>query len=354
MTARRGWRSRRATRCSCATAVVRRRSRTARRRRPAGSDHDRRRGGSGVRASSRPGARAGAGSVTGGEWDAYFPGPADLVQTSDGRRPGCTGWSRAEIDGQTDLDAGLAARPAGQVGQLAGLSARRTRGGEPLPACPGRTLAPTWRERSPPVTVRRWPGRMARMTRSSRSGGWGSRATGPRARTGFLYQATHLRPEDNWAFLAERASPPTRRPGRSARCSSVAGGAWPTSATASLTWPQHQAATVGGRWRVLVYLATPALWPGGWRIPSGRRPAGRGGERRAGARRDPNARPRLGRRRALRWAVPAGSVYLLEFDDASGRRGVGAGDGMGRRTGAIEGSGLRTAGFGVVLTGAWT
>src|SRR6185437_15609548 len=68
--------------------------------------------------------------------------------------------------------------------------------------------------------------------------------------------------------------------------------------------------------RVLVYLATPALWPDGWRIPVPR------GARLVAASCDKpmsaatvTPGPRWQQSRVLRWAVPAGSVYLLEFDD---------------------------------------
>ena len=58
--------------------------------------------------------------------------------------------------------------------------------------------------------------------------------------------------------------------------------------------------------------------------------------------------------RALRWAVPAGSVYLLEFGDTEAAAWRGRGRGTGTLTGGEKDDLLRTAGFGVVLTGAWT
>ncbi|MGJ3558955.1 type III-B CRISPR module-associated Cmr3 family protein [Streptomyces sp. INA 01156] len=71
--------------------------------------------------------------------------------------------------------------------------------------------------------------------------------------------------------------------------------------------------------RLVVYVATPALWPDGWRIPT---PLG-GVEVSAAAVADAQpvatATPRAGGRpgdRALRWAVPAGSVYCLRFPSA--------------------------------------
>lgn len=67
---------------------------------------------------------------------------------------------------------------------------------------------------------------------------------------------------------------------------------------------------------MLVYLATPAIWPDGWRIP-----VPDGARLRAAATGEPQpmATTTPGQRwkddRVLRWAVPAGSVYLLQFDD---------------------------------------
>jgi hypothetical protein len=118
---------------------------------------------------------------------------------------------------------------------------------------------------------------------------------------------------------------------------------------AVMSWPEHGAAGS----RVLVYLATPAIWPDGWRLPVP------GGARLIGAATgDPVPAATVARgsgwrdSRALRWAVPAGSVYLLEFDgdEAAGAAWAGTSHGA-----ALESTDdlLRTAGFGVVLTGAW-
>jgi CRISPR-associated protein Cmr3 len=104
-----------------------------------------------------------------------------------------------------------------------------------------------------------------------------------------------------------------------------------------------------------VYLATPALWRGGWRIPvppdAWLVAAATGGP-------EPVATLTPGdawrESRVLRWAVPAGSVYLLEFGDAE-RGAAWAREVHGTAYGAApEDRRLGTAGFGVVLTGVWT
>jgi CRISPR-associated protein Cmr3 len=105
---------------------------------------------------------------------------------------------------------------------------------------------------------------------------------------------------------------------------------------------------------VLVYLATPGLWPGGWRIPvppGARLVAAATGEPEPVATLTPGGDWRQSR--VLRWAAPAGSVYLLQFDDAE-HGAAWARDVHGTAYGRGLKDRLRTAGFGVVLTGAWT
>lgn len=195
-----------------------------------------------------------------------------------------------------------------------------------------------------------------------------------KARQGFLYQAGHLRMEDGWCFLAGctpgegqvlAPSGPVPLGGRT-RLADV-------EDAGQVHWPQRPDAFPGGR--VLLYVATPAIWPEGWRPP-----LPPGVELVAAATGEPVAvattSPRLGWRenRALRWAVPAGSVYLLRFvgeggSEGAGRsEGPGQGDGGGGSEAALrwcekvhataygrdERDRLRTAGFGVVLTGVWS
>jgi hypothetical protein len=50
--------------------------------------------------------------------------------------------------------------------------------------------------------------------------------------------------------------------------------------------------------------------------------------------------------------VPAGSIYLLQFDSAE-RAGSWAAEAHGSAYGRPENDRLRTTGFGVVLTGVW-
>ncbi|WP_086792725.1 type III-B CRISPR module-associated Cmr3 family protein [Streptomyces thermovulgaris] len=185
------------------------------------------------------------------------------------------------------------------------------------------------------------------------------------ARTGFLYQAAHLRLAEGWGFLAECVLPDDWgevEPRRSVQFGGRGRQAWVEVADA-VRWPappSDERAFSGGR--VAVYVATPALWPGGWRIPT---PEGAELVTAAVGDAEPVATatpgPRGGRpnNRMLRWAVPAGSVYCLRFADAATARawalgGAHAPGAHGTAYGREREDRLRTAGFGVVLTGVWT
>jgi CRISPR-associated protein Cmr3 len=173
-----------------------------------------------------------------------------------------------------------------------------------------------------------------------------------RVRAGFLYQAAHLRFEEDWAFLAEytaaagfdRPAKPHVQFGGKGRLADVE--------PAAAGWP---AQGQGGK-RVLVYLATPAVWAGGWELPV---PDGAALVTAATGEPQPSASlapgPGWDRTRELRWAAPAGSVYLLEFGNAGDGARWAAGQhgrALDRRVPAQPDL-LRTAGFGVALTGAW-
>lgn len=177
------------------------------------------------------------------------------------------------------------------------------------------------------------------------------------ARTGLLYQSTHLRMQEGWALLvdcdlapdwAATLTGPVQLGGRG-RLVDVA------EAT-GVDWPAAPSAFPGGR--VLVYLATPAIWPGGWQLPipaSARLAAAAVGEPEPIAAASPG--PDFANSRRLHWAVPAGSVYLLTFDDPhAAQEWAEAAHGRAYpepSTAETDADRLVTAGFGVVLTGVW-
>lgn len=277
-------------------------------------------------------------------WQPYFPVPADLVVTAND--PALVYRMIPETAGQTDLGNGdmrflVAPARAEPVKPLTGwmpadLLADYLAGRIPGP----RGMAKRDLRVAEPLV----PERRVGLARDGR-----------RVREGFLYQATHLRPDDGWAFLAEydvpdrwNAEASNHRPfGGKGRLADIE--------PAAMSWPEATAAI--GR-QVLVYLATPAVWRDGWRLP-----VPDGADLVAAATGEPEPAATVKREqdkwrdsRVLRWAVPAGSVYLLEFADAA------AGAAWARKWNGValdrgvpdEPDMVRTAGFGVVLTGAWT
>ncbi|MFF8763484.1 type III-B CRISPR module-associated Cmr3 family protein [Nocardiopsis dassonvillei] len=217
---------------------------------------------------------------------------------------------------------------------------------------------------SPPLTIERRTG-IARQGRT--------------ARHAHLYASDYLRLRENadeeWAFLAlceldPALSPPPPGPvrlGGEGRLADVR----VCERQDRLALPAHPERFPGAR--VLVYLATPAIWrrrspDGTWRntwlppLPEGAHlvsAAVNGPEHVASARPDRNGGVEYA---WLRWAVPAGSVYLLRFTGPDPERA--ARDWAVRAHGRAWGEGgdnpdhtgrrLATAGFGLILTGTWT
>jgi hypothetical protein len=299
----------------------------------------------------------------GGAWEPYFPVPADLVTAA----------------GRTGRVYRLAVEPADAAGEFSSrtdLDRDAPDGAVPLrmlvPPGHAEPVTPVGGDGAGRLLV---PGRvLARYLAGSLPGEFGTplrdlelaeplapeqrvglARAGRRAREGFLYQSVHLRPGEDWAFLAEYD--PGQNWAGTAKDHVPFGGRSRVAdiEPATARWPDA-AAGVGSR--VLVYLATPAVWRDGWRLPV---PAGAELIAAATFEPEPAATLRPGRdwrgTRALRWAVPAGSVYLLEFGDAAaGAAWARRWNGMALDRGgpAEEEDLLRTAGFGVVLTGAWT
>jgi CRISPR type III-B/RAMP module-associated protein Cmr3 len=184
------------------------------------------------------------------------------------------------------------------------------------------------------------------------------------AAPGFLYAAQFLRPSDDAAAFACKVSFPDTAPplartvvrtvvrlggeGRLAQVHHFLDG--PDDGQVRV--PPHPRLDSG---RVLVYLATPAVFPGGW-DPGWERYGAvlhavcvDGPETVAGFRAsDPRGRPAGW---ALRWAVAAGSVYYLEFGSTAAAEEFATAY-HGRCLVQADGD-LRTAGFGMCLIGRW-
>ncbi|HEX9357214.1 MAG TPA: type III-B CRISPR module-associated Cmr3 family protein [Streptosporangiaceae bacterium] len=284
-------------------------------------------------------------SAAGDTWRLYFQVPADLVATVEQTAPYVFRLSSVDPFGATDLGDGVRRRlqPPPQAGNGKV---------EPVPGwLPGDVLAAYLAGGHPPADG--MPKADLRLEDPERGElRVGLARAGRQAKTGYLYQATHLRIEEHWSLLAEYE--PRAGWDRVARGPVPLGGRGRLADVTALSgpdWPASPGRFPGGR--VLVYLATPAIWPGGWRIP-----IPPGGELWAAVTGEPvpvaTTSPREGwqKHRMLRWAVPAGSVYLLKFG-AEDLAAEWAGSVHGKAFGPVDDR-LCTAGFGVVLTGVWT
>ena len=258
-----------------------------------------------------------------GRWNPYFATPADVVLTARQQqlpRPTANRLALLNTDPgepsmltdlhdspQSLLVSGTDEHVAPAGGWLAADAMTDYLAGQPDRGFP---LAPRWQKATENPLV---PESRIGLARE-----------GAVAREGYLYAATHLRLRQGWAFLvqcvdsADTCELTPRGPvpfGGKARLADVA-------AVEGADWPSPPQSFPEGR--VLLYVATPALWPGGWRPPL---PpdvdivAASVGEPIPVA----TASPRTARQtnRAitatalLRWAVPAGSVYWLQFRAAS-------------------------------------
>ncbi|WP_434739320.1 type III-B CRISPR module-associated Cmr3 family protein [Micromonospora sp. SH-82] len=295
----------------------------------------------------------------GGWWTSYFPAPADLVRLPDD--PGLVTRLRpAPSGGITDLGDGSPLLMIGEGDPLNGWLTSETLGGylrgelidsdhlhrrvDELDLAFVRDdpdLDPGPLAREPRIGLGRTPHRVAQE--------------------GLLYQATFLRPVDGVALLAECVLPATWQ--RTATGPVTLGGRGRLADVAEVdgvSWPEPPKGFPAGR--VLVYVATPAIWPDGWRItvpPRARLMAAAVGPPEPIATGSPRSAGGVRATRALRWAVPPGSVYLLQFDSADAAADWAVGDGErpgvhGTAYGRPHHDRLRTAGFGVILTGVWS
>lgn len=185
-----------------------------------------------------------------------------------------------------------------------------------------------------------------------------------RIRHGALYRAGHLRLDTDWAYAASIVPTPGKHRPLTHAAGPVRFGGMSRMADIEpadgLQWPRIPAAFPGGR--VLVYAATPAVWPGGWRPPlaavgDGPVPelvgAVTGRPMPVAIARPARTNQRFHSSKRLFTAVPPGSLYHLQFpnhDDAA----AWAQAHHGRALGPSAGARMDTAGFGVILTGVWS
>ncbi|MFC0438062.1 type III-B CRISPR module-associated Cmr3 family protein [Kutzneria buriramensis] len=272
-----------------------------------------------------------------------FPMPNDLVRTRDHH---VTRVIVADPDGTTDLPDTLPQVLTGNGAALGGfldseaMTAWLAADGDEL--APGEVVTPEW-----------WTahGRHEPWRPEQRIG-LAVRQDGPLAGTaeaGLLYAATHLRPRDGTRFLVGCA---TAEPVAVTKHLVPIGGRGRLAEVSAVDAPHLPAAPPhfpGGR--VAVYLATPALLDDVcWRPEEA--------ALRAIALTGPcpvaTASPRDGvwQTRQLTWAVPAGTVYYLDFGSP-----VAAADWARRHHGGLlprqREIPMTNAGFGTCLTGRW-
>jgi CRISPR-associated protein Cmr3 len=178
------------------------------------------------------------------------------------------------------------------------------------------------------------------------------------AASGFLYKAEHLRAWDGVSLLAQAVDPPGAIPARAAVPLGGERRLVDVAPADGVTLPARPSSFPGGR--VVVYLATPALFRDGWRwCPDGADlvAVALGGPEAVAT---SSPRDGLWQTRVLRWAVPAGSVYFLRFGGADPEQAANewaAGNHgrcvSGQVTDEQGRDRLRTAGFGLTLIGRW-
>ena len=280
-------------------------------------------------------------------WEPYFSVPADLVVEEGAGRVRRLLPQAPGAESQTDLDMPRWLTPPADAGKVEPFSDSYP--GYLIPgSLLGRYLAGELPELGTTVQDLRLMQPLAPETRV------GLARDGRVARSGFLYQARHLRLDDEWAFAAEITETGGKQPVPAEHVLFGGRGRLADVGEAEMSWPDAGTAKIGRR--VLVYLATPAVWHGGWRLPvpeNARLIAAATGKP------EPATTLTPGRNwkdtRTLRWAVPAGSVYLLEFDDdAAGEAWVRQWRHRALERDDTHGEDLvRTAGFGVALMGVW-
>jgi CRISPR type III-B/RAMP module-associated protein Cmr3 len=281
-------------------------------------------------------------------WEPYFPVPADLVVEEGSERVYRLRPQQPDTESRTDLDMPRWLIPPPDTGKVEPFSDSYS--GYLMPgSLLAQYLAGALPKPDTTVQDLRLVQPLAPETRV------GLARDGRIARSGFLYQARHLRLEDDWAFLAEITEVGEKQPLDAKHVSFGGRGRLADVGEADASWPDHGVSKIGKQ--VLVYLATPAVWPEGWRLPV---PEGARLITAATGKPEPATTLTPGRAwketRTLRWAVPAGSVYLLEFtDDAAGEAWVGQWQGRALQRAAAQDEDLvRTAGFGVALMGVWS
>jgi len=277
-----------------------------------------------------------------GRWQALFPVPHDV--TSSGRElsrlepPGGKPSLQHDLDGEVEVlftDRSGAAVPGEDHWWDAGQLADYLHEGmlsDPLP--------------TPPWRVERRVGIAREEART--------------VTEGMFYSAEHLRPGPGVGFAGRCVGGPPKSLGGTVAFGGEGRRAEVHGDVPGIEFPAAPEDFDGGR--LLLYLATPAVFPGsGWR-PELAPLAGDGEPPRlvaaaVGATRvittgTADRRSGAFRNGRIMWAAPAGAVYYLRFPGADAAKA--AAERIHGTTIKQAEDWMRTAGFGLVLTGRWT
>ncbi|KXK59007.1 hypothetical protein AWW66_26620 [Micromonospora rosaria] len=277
---------------------------------------------------------------TSGRWRAWFPMPRVVVRVdADWRRltPGNTRLDGVRHDLSDEVD--LLGGPQGEPGGWLDGSALGRFLADPL-------VVP--RDAGPPWV---WERRVGLARDDART-----------ARDGMLYSVEHLRPAvdasfDGFGFAVGCVSAPPHQLRETVPLGGEGRRATVHDWTDAGDLGPLPAAPADVHTRVLLYLATPAVFGDGWRpaaddLRGARLVAAAVGGPQPVAMGRPDPRTGELHARRLVWAAPAGSVYFLDFDGdaAAAREAVERWHGHAF---AQSDETLRTAGFGLTLTGRW-
>jgi CRISPR-associated protein Cmr3 len=174
------------------------------------------------------------------------------------------------------------------------------------------------------------------------------------AAEGMFYSIEHLRPQPGVGFAAQCLGGPRAALAGTVRFGGQGRGAQVHADATVVGMPQQLAEFPGGR--MLLYLATPAVFPaGGWipdlsAWPGVRLVTAAVGSPQVVTTATPRGDGTIDGGR-LMWAAPAGSVYYLKFPDAATAADAGT---TIHATGlAQDEDWMSTAGFGLAFTGRW-
>ena len=276
----------------------------------------------------------------GGKWRPRWPVPHDVVSDGDGSPP--YRLTIAEVSSRDGTDRGQVVHDLAGVGSLPFGSGEAAGGWWETPELKayladgdvsGDTVSAPWE-------IERRVGLALSEDRT--------------AAEGMLYSAEHLRPAERLGFAVCCVGGPDLPLAETVPLGGRNRSAQVHDRIDSPDLPGPAVKAPDGR--LLLYLATPAVFPKGWRPElseweSAELVTAVVGEPQVVATATPQRATGAVGGGWLTWAVPAGSVYYVKF--STERAALDAADALSRRTLQQAAEPLATAGFGYALTGSW-